>query len=46
LLDDLAAKISIDQTAHCSVDGRHKAGRYAIPPHELRKRSGLENTHK
>jgi hypothetical protein len=47
LLDDLAAKIRIDQTAHCSVDGSHKAGiRYAILPCEFRKSSGLENTHK
>ena len=43
LLDDLAVKISIDQTALCLGDGRKAGIRYAIL---FAKRSGLENTHK
>jgi len=46
LLDDLTAKVSIDQTPDGSFDGIHKAiVTDAVPSRKLRKRFGFENAH-
>jgi hypothetical protein len=47
LLDDLTAKISIDQTPNGSFDGLHKAVvTDAVLSRKLRKRFGFENAHR
>jgi hypothetical protein len=47
LLDDLTAKISIDQTPNGSFDGIHKAVvADAVLSRKLRKRFGFENAHR
>jgi hypothetical protein len=46
LLDDLTAKVGIDQTPDGSFDGIHQAiVTDAVLSRELRKRSGFENAH-
>jgi hypothetical protein len=47
LLDDLTAKISIDQTPNGPFDGIHKAiVTDAVLSRKLRKRFGFENAHR
>jgi hypothetical protein len=46
LLDDLTAKVSIDQTSHCSFDGiRKPVITDAVLPRKLSERFGFENPH-
>jgi hypothetical protein len=46
LLDDLTAKVRVDQASHGAINSIHKAVvANAVLASKLRKRLGFENTH-